>query len=172
MKRLFFGLSLGEADKTALAQWREQALPAIRKPVPVANFHLTLAFVGGLSPAAMAGALALAAALPFAPFDLVLDSFGQWPRSGIAFLAPSQPPEALMALAAELQAISNNVGGFADHRRYQPHLTLARGAHRPMEPLLPPPALHLRAEHFALFESAAGRYQEIASLPQAQKKEG
>lgn len=48
--RLFFGLGLSGRDAMAIAQWRTSMLPPLAKPVPVANLHLTLAFLGEVNP--------------------------------------------------------------------------------------------------------------------------
>lgn len=162
--RLFFGIALDRADSEQVQHWRRAALGHLPKAVPARNYHLTLAFMGELPQGHLEQALAGAAALPFSPFSLTLDSFGQWPRSGISFLAPSQPPAPLLALAAALQQLSCDLGGFCDKRRYQPHLTLARAQHQPLVPRQAPPALTLSVTSFDLFHSDQGRYLSVANF--------
>ena len=63
--RYFIGLDLSPANKLALDSWREKSLPELPRvkmplktkapvrqprPVPAANFHITLCFLGSVSP--------------------------------------------------------------------------------------------------------------------------
>ena len=47
--RVFFALELDPHTALRISNWRERQLTSIGKPVPVANFHLTLAFLGSLN---------------------------------------------------------------------------------------------------------------------------
>ncbi|NND67836.1 MAG: RNA 2',3'-cyclic phosphodiesterase, partial [Halioglobus sp.] len=44
--RLFFALEAEPETALAIANWRDASLLTDGRPVPAANFHITLAFVG------------------------------------------------------------------------------------------------------------------------------
>ena len=48
--RAFFGLSPDPVTKLAIQEWRDKTLPQFNAPVPTANFHVTLAFLGQINP--------------------------------------------------------------------------------------------------------------------------
>jgi 2'-5' RNA ligase len=48
--RAFLGLSPDVKTKLAIELWRNKAFPCFYAPVPAANFHITLAFLGQISP--------------------------------------------------------------------------------------------------------------------------
>lgn len=162
--RLFFALSLDEPQRALLAMWRQQALPSLSKPVSQANLHLTLAFIGELDETNVPALISSAGRLSWSPFEVRCDAFGQWPRSGISYLYPPQPPPALAALASQLQQLSRQYGGFDEKRPYQPHITLARGQHQLQNPKIKPPDVSLAVARFALYQSAKGRYQPLADF--------
>ncbi|WP_406666256.1 RNA 2',3'-cyclic phosphodiesterase [Gallaecimonas sp. GXIMD1310] len=154
-QRLFFAITPDSQQRQQLAHWHRQALPAI-KPVPMANYHLTLAFVGDHVDAK--ALIRLAQRISFTPFSVTVEHLGQWRNSGILYLGCRQPPSALMTLAQALQQVSEQLGGQPQQHPYQPHLTLARHCHQPVTPQQPAPAITLAARHFGLYVSAAGRY--------------
>ncbi|WP_115719730.1 RNA 2',3'-cyclic phosphodiesterase [Gallaecimonas mangrovi] len=162
--RLFFGLSLTPTQAETVSQWRNQAFTALKKPVPEANFHLTLAFIGELADSKLPDLIAGAKTAPWSAFSVPITRFGQWPKAGIAYLAPHQAPEPLLQLAAKLQALSKDLGGFVDNRPYQPHLTLARGMHQPTLPSIAIPPFLINAQQFALYHSERGHYQVLATF--------
>ena len=53
MMRVFFGLELDPATALPIADWRDRQLAGAGKPVPPANFHVTLAFIGALNAGAI-----------------------------------------------------------------------------------------------------------------------
>ncbi|WP_341501979.1 RNA 2',3'-cyclic phosphodiesterase [Gallaecimonas sp. GXIMD4217] len=165
-QRCFFALSLTSPQQKSLDKWRRDVLgDRAGRPVPMANFHLTLAFLGHLSPDQIRGLCETAAALSWSPFTLTLDSFGQWRRAGIAYLAPSTVPEPLRALALQLREAGRDQGGFDETRDFKPHITLCRKAHGHLEPSRPPPPIRLAVDTFGLYASADGRYDRLASFP-------
>lgn len=98
-------------------------------PVPVENFHLTLAFLGEQSESVLDDlhVLLSAAVLPMPVLRLVgLSAFGgKKPR---AFVARFAPEPRLMALQARVARLAHEVGIALEHRRFAPHVTLARFA--------------------------------------------
>lgn len=130
-RRLFFALWPNDVVREALAA---QAAPvqaaAGGKRVPVAHLHLTLAFLGWQDEARYETLLASAADVRGAPFDLVMDRAGWWRRGGILWLGPTRTPEALKALAGDLQNRLAEAGVELDRRPFKAHLTIGRRTQR------------------------------------------
>lgn len=160
-RRLFFALWPDAATRAQLAA----LIPALRaaslvgaRPVPAPNLHLTLAFLGTLPasteaqllglvqdnagwPPLSSGHLVVSPQNPFPTFTVSLDTLGYWPRGGILFAAPTQPPAALAMLAAEVAAKARAVGvALAADTPFRPHVTLARRVAAAASPSWPLPA--------------------------------
>ncbi len=158
--RVFFGLEPDAATTLAIADWRDRQLHCSGRPVPAANFHITLAFIGELKEPAIDR---LCRAVDgWAPRDvpgatLTLDRTGYWPRPGIFWLGPGEWPGHLARLAGKLGGLAGSAGGRRDRNSFQPHITLYRGCSEP--PPAPPsiPPLQMQYGHFTLFESRQGR---------------
>lgn len=169
--RLFFALEAEPVTARAVADWRDTRLVADGRPVPAANFHITLAFVGDL-PAAKLERLVVAADsgtgnMAQGSGSLVLDCPGYWPKTGIYWLGPSAWPPALDALAGKLRGVAASVGARRDGKSFRPHVTLFRGCERPPAAPTTTPAIRWDYSHFSLLESAQGRsgvnYRPLAS---------
>lgn len=129
--RLFFALWPDEALRAALADAARPLLAACDgRPVPASNYHLTLAFLGGVEQARVAEIRAAAAKVAAGPFELVLDSHGHWRRAGVAWLGSRRPPEAAGRLARLLWEALEPLGFEAEQRPFRPHLTVLRGCRR------------------------------------------
>lgn len=171
--RLFFGLEIPQAQAMAVADWRDRECRDASRPVPPANFHITLAFIGELPDAALER---LAAAVDDwtarerpAGGALSLDLTGYWHRPGIYWLGSSTWPEGLDRLAAGLRRIGHAAGGKKDRNRFQPHITLYRGCKQaPAAPAVAPD-FSLSYDHITLYESRQGRrgvsYHPVAEWP-------
>ncbi len=159
--RLFFALELPGETARAVATWRDRELAPVGRPVPAANFHITLAFVGEL-PAPRLERLCLAVDewvsrdVPVGG-HLQLDRTGYWQKPGIYWLGPSRWPQQLTALAKKLGGLSSGSGGKRDKRRLQPHVTLFRRCQPPPPAPVRQPHFALDYHHFALFESRQGK---------------
>lgn len=132
------------------------------------SLHLTLAFIGAVSPAQLDLLCAIAAAVRAPPYDLTLDRLGCWPHNRIFWAgchdAPSGQRRLYAALAEPLAA-----AGFAlDARPHAPHVTLARNAHCDGLPDLAVP-IRWHVDAFALVESflqpSGACYRELARWP-------
>jgi 2'-5' RNA ligase len=151
--RLFFALGCPPELAAAIAAWRDPLqLPG--RPVAEANLHLTLAFIGQQPLPRVAVLQELAAQLHAPAFELQLDQLNHF-RNGLLYLAPSQPPEALLKLAEQLREALLEAGISLQSRPYHPHLSLMR--HCPIQQLDTSPTFDWSVRHFALFasESAA-----------------
>jgi 2'-5' RNA ligase len=169
--RLFFALWPGDPLRAALAEAAVQAMAGVQgQPVPPANLHVTLAFLGMVSGARLAALVAIGGAdSPQPAVALRFDRTEYWAR-----------PQVLVALAAEIPASGLQVVGrlwdrleplgFArEVRPWQPHLTLMRRIRRPpaQVPALTPV---LAADwRLALVESTTHpegpRYKPLAEWP-------
>ncbi|MGE8391695.1 RNA 2',3'-cyclic phosphodiesterase [Pseudomonas sp. BIGb0427] len=166
-KRLFFALDCAPQQRRAIARWRSELELKSARPVPSANFHLTLMFVGAAGTAQLPAILAGAAGVKVAgePLTVVLDRLQVWRPAKALVLVPSQTPAALRQLAYALQQAMLALGFTEDPRDYRPHLTLARD-YRGSEPeALVPAEFILHARHFSLFESRKGQYWPLAQWP-------
>lgn len=161
--RLFFALPCPPAHAEAIGQWRD-ALDIGGKPVPSANFHLTLAFLGNRPADEVPHLLKLAEQVAGEPFTLRLDVLTTIGR-GFACLQPHEAPAALRQLQAGLALRLAAAGIALDDRPFTPHLTLARDAQRTLE--CTPPVFSWNVDRFALYVSESGpagvHYRELGS---------
>jgi 2'-5' RNA ligase len=161
MMRVFFGLELDGATALEIANWRERQLACAGTPVPPANFHITLAFLGALDDPAIER-LCLSvdnwlaqSALPSA--TLQLDTTGYWPKPGIFWLGPLAWPEQLTRLAQKLGSLGSAAGAKRDRNPFQPHITLYRQCSAPPPAPALAPSITMRYAGFALFVSRQGK---------------
>jgi 2'-5' RNA ligase len=159
--RLFFGLELDAKTTLQVAEWRDRQLACAGQPVPPANFHITLAFIGSLGEAAVER-LCLAAGEWVARGEvcgatLELDRTGYWHKPGIYWLGPTTWPGQLTRLAQKLNSLGSAVGGKLDRNPFQPHITLYRHCNEAPPAPSHPPAIALTYQYCALFESRQGR---------------
>jgi 2'-5' RNA ligase len=159
--RLFFGFDLPHDSKNAIAAWRDRFAIADGRPVPPANFHVTLAFLGELDHRLVEGLCesvdAGLDALPPEPQSLLLDRVGFWPAPAIFWLGTGSGAGEITTMARKLGTIGQQFGARRDRRTYVPHVTLARQCKTPPPAPLEAPRIALSLEEFSLFESRSGR---------------
>ena len=164
MARLFFALWPDAGARAALAaKAGEVARRCGGRPVPAANLHLTLAFLGEVDPGAMP-ALRDAASLARAEaFGLELDQLGAFARAGVAWAGCRRAPAALLELQSGLARRIRDAGVALDERPFAAHLTLARRIRTPLAPEAMEP-VRWRVKSFALVESVRGEgaYRTLA----------
>jgi 2'-5' RNA ligase len=158
-RRLFVAAELDDRARGACARvaerLRAQGWPG--RWIAPENYHLTVAFIGGVDeervPAVSAALRALAPAQP--GFVLALDAVGAFPgprRPRVAWAGPHAPPAGFAALCGAVRAALTELG-FAFDERTDPHVTLARADGRTPLPEVAPPAALVRVERLTLFES-------------------
>ncbi|MCB1853870.1 MAG: RNA 2',3'-cyclic phosphodiesterase [Pseudomonadales bacterium] len=159
--RAFFALELPAELVMQVASWRDRQFPASGRPVPPANFHITLAFLGSLPVAALerleTSVDGWLAEHPLCGDTLLLDRLGYWPRPGVYWLGASAWPEGLTQLARKLGRLGSAVGAPRERRSLQPHVTLFRSCDRAPPAPSGLPAFRFAYSHFTLFESQRGR---------------
>ncbi len=131
-QRLFFALWPDDSLRHDLYKACRQAIKRSGgKPVPVENFHVTLAFLGNLDAQGAREARQAADSVHAAAFDMQLDRLGFWPEPGLLWLGATQPPQAARTLAAELVRSLHSRGLEPDAKPFVPHLSLARKVLKP-----------------------------------------
>lgn len=160
--RVFFALWPDAETASHLAALGENLVGGCGgRVMPAANLHMTLAFIGAVTPAQIERLVALAAGVRCEAFDLRLDRLGFWPQGGILWAGCRQVPCSALPsgrrqhrLFAELAAGVRAAGFALDARPPVPHVTLARRARCASLPRLGTP-VGWRADEFALVESIA-----------------
>lgn len=154
--RLFLALWPDPALRHQLKERRDAwTWPRAAAPVHPDKLHVTLHFLGAL-PSERLPELLAGFAVPFTPFQLVLDRAALW-HNGIAVLEPSAPPPELLALHLRLSGALAALGLAPESRAYRPHVTMARRAGGAVAPEVCAPVLW-QAGGYALVESKNGIY--------------
>lgn len=132
-QRLFLALWPDAAVQSQLAAHAQQwSWPAGCAPYQPQDWHVTLHFIGRVD-ASQVTELTARAAVPFQPFNLVLDKPALWPH-GLAVLCPGEFPKHLWSLFDRLGHVLRGLDLTVETRPYRPHLTLARRAQGAMAP--------------------------------------
>lgn len=136
MAKLFFALP-AEALAADIVAWRDQ-LPWPGQPVPAANLHLTLAFLGEANEATTAQLMAAVERQHCPPLTIALNETGWFGRAKAAWIGPREWPNELTVLARALRRHGEKLGLGNGEQGYRPHVTLSRKASEPPA-LLPAP---------------------------------
>lgn len=159
MLRLFFALAPTLEQNTALMT---EVAPLIAQlgsqPVPAANLHATLCFIGSIEEEKLDALRAAAASLRGRPARLRFDALEYWETPKILCATSSRDSSDANELAIALGEAAVAAGFSPDIKPFRAHLTLARkisaaqAATVPWPlPLIPP--MVLRAEKFSLMSS-------------------
>jgi len=160
-RRLFFALWPDTETRAALARETRKAVRRCGgRPVPPANYHLTLAFLGNQPVDLFDAIVAAAATVRAAPFELTLERYGHWPKPRVLWIGPSaMSPDgpgndvaAPAALASQLWDRLEALGMRREPRPFRAHVTLARKVAALPEVPSPEPLIW-HASSFALIES-------------------
>ena len=168
--RVFFGLDPSGNCKRRIEDWRDRFVQADGRPVPAANFHITLAFVGDIDYGPLerlcdAVDTWMTRAQPTS-CEVTLDRVGYFAGPAIFWVGPTHIPDTLRALAQALQQRALSAGARRDTHEWVPHVTLYRRCVLPPPVPLTNPDFTLAFDHMTLFESRAGnsgvRYTPLA----------
>jgi 2'-5' RNA ligase len=131
-RRVFFALWPDAETRTRLARATKDAVRRSGgRPIRKDHFHVTVAFLGALTPAGFE----VASAVPpirVGAFALVLDTVGTFDSARTLWLGARSAPPALLELERQLWDALGAKGFVREERIYRPHVTLARRA-RPVE---------------------------------------
>lgn len=135
-----------------------------------ATLHMTLAFIGSVTPTRLVELERIAAGIRAPAFDLSLDRLGFWPQRGILWAGCNTLPPSLRVLSERLAAALREAGFAIDHRAgaaQVAHVTLARRIRCASLPRLETP-VRWRVDEFALVEThlhpSAASYKTLASF--------
>lgn len=139
-RRLFFAFWPDETVRRALElAAKNTILESGGRPIPVSNWHTTLAFLGAVEENRMSEIADAAAALRFEPFDLTFNRIEHWSIPAILCVVATKPPPAAQALVIRLQEALARKGFAPDPKPWRPHVTIARkvSKSRADEPIQP-----------------------------------
>lgn len=132
--RAFIAVEIPLSIRQAIQDQTESLRAALGRDlirwVPVENMHLTLKFIGDISPANVKfiAQMLTAETRDCAPFSMQvggLDSFPTTRRARVIWIG-IQAPAALASLQRGLEAAAARLGYEAETRPFSPHLTLGR----------------------------------------------
>ncbi|MDO9105519.1 MAG: RNA 2',3'-cyclic phosphodiesterase [Methylovulum sp.] len=153
MKRLFFGLEPGYETRQQCTTIMQAIDSPDNQPVPAANLHVTLVFLGLVDAAQQSALLEEAAMIPGAKLTITFNQLEYWQKPGILCLTASDASAELLMLADSLTAMAKKLAIPVDERPYLAHVTLARKAKHPVELAFEP--VIWQADMFCLFESVS-----------------
>lgn len=170
-RRLFFALWPSPALRRKLADENAALLLGSGgKPIPDANLHVTVIFLGEQPAQRLDDILEAAASASVPAFTLSFDRAESWSRSRVLVLSATRTLSELAALVDRLHISLLGRQIQLKREEYRPHVTLARKLPRtwpprPIEPLQWP------VQEFVLAESVPGaegpRYEVLARWPLA-----
>jgi 2'-5' RNA ligase len=163
-RRLFVAADIDDEARAACAHVAER-LRASGWParwVAPENYHLTVAFLGGVDEERVPGVIAAvrSAAAERSPFDIALDAVGAFPSARRPRVAWAGPAVEVPAFAALCGAVRGALAafGFAFELHADPHVTLARGEGRlPLPEIDAPRTAPQRIQALTLYESFTER---------------
>lgn len=152
-QRLFFALWPHAEVREQLAACNRALGTKLGKAIDPKNLHLTLAFLGAVTPIQRECLLDAASGIRQDSFVLMLEALGYWPRPRIAWLGSKQAvPPALLNIVSALRQGMQACGLAPESRAFQVHVSLRRKlARRPT--LTAVEAVRWPVQDFALVES-------------------
>ena len=129
-ERLFFALWPEAALRNALLAERAALAATPGRLSHPLDLHLTLVFIGAVDRDVRSCIEAAADDVFLAPFALRIHQLCCWPKQRLWLAQPDVMPNALANLVSQLQQNLLACGLPPEARRYRPHITLARKAHR------------------------------------------
>jgi 2'-5' RNA ligase len=174
--RLFLGIELDDETRHEIAAHLDAALDGRRLPgktIPIANWHLTLRFLGPTTAVQRDRILAnLDQQLAVEPFRVRFGELGGFPRrsrASVLWLGVEGDTDRLDAVAAVCDDAAVDAGFEMEGRPFHPHLTLARIRPpvdiRPFAEAVPPARITLEVSSVTLFRSVLGngpaRYESV-----------
>ncbi len=154
-QRLFFALWPEPETRQRIARAAGQWLDREGRSVHLADLHITLVFLGSVSPDRMPCIHEAASQIQGQSFELEIDWLGYWSKPKVLWFAPSRVPDELQHLVGSLKSGLKQCGFEPESRPYRPHITLARKA-RPREECALGQSLNWKVREFALIRSDTG----------------
>ena len=127
------------------------------------NLHLTLAFIGEYADPDYV--LDTMQKVPFRPFELALEGFGNF---GDLWWAGIKRSDVLSSYVKSLRHALADADIPFDRKKFSPHITLVRKASFVIRPKITIPGTSMTASHVSLFRSDRGKggmiYTELGSV--------
>jgi 2'-5' RNA ligase len=127
--RLFVAINFNPGTRAVLLTLRDEMRShSVRGNFSLPeNLHLTLVFIGEVSPKKVEKIEAILETVTFAPFEVSIERIGRFKRnSGDIWWAGLREDESLMMLQREIEHKLALCGFEMDGRKYTPHITLGR----------------------------------------------
>jgi 2'-5' RNA ligase len=167
--RLFFALWPAATVQDSLhALAMQQQKHCKGRVMRVETIHLTLLFLGDTSAERLRALFSAASKVQVSAFELELDCFSGWRHNGIAYSAPSYPPDELSELVDRLSANAADAGFSFDRKVFLPHVTLLRNVERvPMTRQIAPVKWDVREFSLvqSVMEASGTRYTTLGQWP-------
>jgi RNA 2',3'-cyclic 3'-phosphodiesterase len=125
---LFFALWPDQEVRSELTRLQQDVCGKNGRLHHPQDLHMTLVFLGRVTPEQLPCVRQAADAVVVNPFTLGLDRTGYWKRPRILWCGPDEIPEQLSQLVLDLQQSLTTCGFKPEKRIYSPHVTLARKA--------------------------------------------
>jgi RNA 2',3'-cyclic 3'-phosphodiesterase len=130
--RLFFALWPSAAERKALAASTAAAVAQVDgQPVPAANLHITLAFLGSVPGRRFVDLVGIGGQGPYSQVGLRFDRLEYWIKPKLLAAMPSEIPAAGGEIVDRLWERLVPLGFERELRPWRPHLTLVRKVRRP-----------------------------------------
>lgn len=142
-RRLFFALWPDDAQRTALCSLVQKLCPALPgRPVPPANLHVTLAFLGNVETGQLPSLSDVAAGRAWPAAELAFDRLAWWPRARLLCLEARSLPAVLVSAVEAFHEDLRLAGFRVERRPFRAHVTVARSVPAPLadpvgEPIVP-----------------------------------
>ena len=164
--RLFYGLRFRPGSLRQVARLRDGLRPSGGAFSPQDNLHLTLAFLGEISPDRVPPLRALTGQIPPAAIPKALEFPGCGVLGRQVLCLEAAPSETLTALQASLCHSLRDLGFSLEDRPFRPHMTLARRWKQAAPALEQPLCLAVQDLSLLLSHRPEGRliYTPIASI--------
>lgn len=157
--RAFLGLAPDATTKLAIENWRNKAFPHFPAPVPAANFHVTLAFLGQVAPKQIDMLdTHISAMTEFFEFNVSLNQIGYWPKPKAFWLGCQNTSNEHIKLVKHLNKAANTVGLNLPKQQYVAHLTLARKCTTNPPAAFIAPNFNWKLKAFHLYESVSNSH--------------
>ena len=169
--RLFFALWPDARARDAVAgAARTVAGDGGGRAVAHEHLHLTLAFLHSVEAPVIDALRDVARGLVLPAMTLHIDRVGYFRRPRVLWLAPSRPPQMLLAFERRLWEALLPLGFERRHAQFRPHVTVSRDAPAPAPDAVVTP-FDWRVTGWALVESSTGpggaRYRPLDCWPAA-----
>ncbi|MEX2327654.1 MAG: RNA 2',3'-cyclic phosphodiesterase, partial [Pseudomonadales bacterium] len=149
--RLFFALQPDANTSLDVISFRDSTLPPLDRPVPIANLHVTLAFLGEVTETRLEQLFDLASGVSMTPFEITFDELGYWPKPRILWIGASHTPAILLDVVRQLTSVARGLHIPMEKRHYRAHITIARNCRTPPPASALPPHIAARFTAFYLF---------------------